>query len=235
MAGETAKTEAVCLDIRPWSQTSHITKWITPSGPVTTIVKGAVRPKSAFLGQYDLNYTCEIIYYLRSRGDAHALREASPVKLRERLRNDFRALALAGHMRRTIAELAPSGTDAEEWFETIDSSLDRLAEGPKSAAGLLQIMLRFELKTLALAGLAPEIEAEKGVFSLKGERKMAISPEVAKCIRNPLAEKNCEILVDTARAIGVFYQFHLDCALDARRTALRMISNQNQGKQADEH
>ena len=46
MAGETTKTEAVCLDIRPWSRTSHIVRWMTPDGPVTTVVKGAVRPKS---------------------------------------------------------------------------------------------------------------------------------------------------------------------------------------------
>ena len=49
MAGETTKTEAICLDIRPWSRTSHIVRWMTPEGPVTTVVKGAVRPKSAFL------------------------------------------------------------------------------------------------------------------------------------------------------------------------------------------
>ena len=57
MAGETGKSEAICLDIRPWSRTSHVVEWLTPHGKIRTLVKGAVRPKSAFLGQYDLNYT----------------------------------------------------------------------------------------------------------------------------------------------------------------------------------
>ena len=55
MAGETIKTDAICLGIHPWSKTSHVTSWLTPSGRVATVVKGAVPPKSAFLGQYDLN------------------------------------------------------------------------------------------------------------------------------------------------------------------------------------
>ena len=95
MAGETTKTEAVCLDIRPWSRTSHIVRWMTPDGPVTTVVKGAIRPKSAFLGQYDLNYTCEIVYYSRAKGELHALRECSPLSTRDSLRSNYRALVLA--------------------------------------------------------------------------------------------------------------------------------------------
>ena len=44
MAGEIIKTEGIVLAIRPWSQTSHVVTWLTPDhGPVTTLVKGAVR------------------------------------------------------------------------------------------------------------------------------------------------------------------------------------------------
>lgn len=105
MAGETVKCEAICLDVRPWSRTSHVVAWLTPHGRIVTLVKGAVRPKSAFLGQYDLNYTCELVYYARSRGDLHALRECAPICLRAELRGDYRALALAGHFRRLAADL----------------------------------------------------------------------------------------------------------------------------------
>ena len=34
MAGETVKAEAVCLRIVPWSRTSHIVQWLTPTGKV---------------------------------------------------------------------------------------------------------------------------------------------------------------------------------------------------------
>ena len=77
MAGEIIKTQGIVLTVHPWSRTSHIVTWLTPDhGPVTTLVKGAVRPKSAFLGQYDLFYTCDLLYYARATADLHALREA---------------------------------------------------------------------------------------------------------------------------------------------------------------
>ena len=90
MAGEIIKTQGIVLAIRPWSQTSHVVTWLTPDhGPVTTLVKGAVRAKSAFLGQYDLFYRCDLLYYARASGDLHALREVTPRNLRERLRGDW--------------------------------------------------------------------------------------------------------------------------------------------------
>ena len=91
MAGETLKTTGIVLDIRPWSRTSHVVTWLTPDrGPVVTLVKGAVRPKSAFLGQYDFFYTCELVYYIRAKGELHAIREAAPLNPREHLRGSFR-------------------------------------------------------------------------------------------------------------------------------------------------
>ena len=227
MAGETSKAEAICLDIRPWSRTSHVVAWLTRGGQVSTLVKGAVRPKSAFLGQYDLNYTCEIVYYLRSHGDMHARRECTPLELRERLRNDYRALVMAEHFRAVAGDLAPSGPDAAEWAALLAGGLDRLAEG---RGGLLAEMLRFETAALRLAGLSPEIEALDGAFSLRGERKMPIPRAVAECIRDPEAEKNNEILLDAARAIGVFYTFHLESAPETRRAALSMAVNKEEGK-----
>jgi len=226
MAGEIAKTDGVCLAIHPWSRTSHVVWWLTPAGKVATVVKGAVRPKSAFLGQYDLNYTCEVLYYVRERGGLHALRECSPRDLRERLRTDYRALALADYLRWLSAEFAPTGPDCAAWYALLESSLPRgpLA-GPEDA---LSRLLTFETKVLRLLGLAPEVEAESGAFALRGERKIPVSREVADCIRRPDVAKNLQVLLDAVRAIGVFYQFHLDCALDVRRTVLGMISRKQE-------
>ena len=230
MAGETTKTEAICLDIRPWSRTSHVVRWMTPEGPVTTVVKGAVRPKSAFLGQYDLNYTCEIVYYSRARGELHALRECSPLSTREKLRSNYRALVLAEHMRTQVSTLAPHGGESETWHDALAGALDSLcADAADSPRRLVAALLCFELEILSLSGLSPEVEAEAGSFSLRGERQMPISQEVAHCIDDPKAEKNMQILLDAARAIGVFYAFHLDSAPEARRTVLRMISNNEEG------
>jgi len=221
MAGEIIRDEGICLDIRPWSRTSHVVTWLTRTGRLGTVVKGAVRPKSPFLGQYDLNYTCEILYYARARGDLHALRECVPVALRETLRGHYRAVALSGYCRWLVSEYAPGGPDAAVWYELLGSTLDTLARAP---ASLLIELLRFELRVLELLGLRPDVEAESGAFALRGERTIPISREVASFLKNPREmPENSQIPLDSARVIGVFYTYHLDCAPDVRRTILKML------------
>ena len=230
MAGETIRTEAICLDLRPWSRTSHVVSWLTPTGKVSTVVKGAVRAKSQFLGQYDLNYTCDILYYARAKGELHALREAVPVEMREGLRGDYRKLALAGYMRLLAAELAPAGEECRPWYELLLSSLSSLV--PR-----VDDLVRFELAVLRLSGLAPDFSkydrnaewsafsVETGSFGEAGGRFVRVSREVAGYLERGArdAEKS-QTPLDAARVIGVFYQFHLDCASDVRRTVLGMIS-----------
>ncbi len=225
MAGETLKTEALCLRIIPWSRTSHVVTWLTPSGKVATVVKGAVRPKSAFLGQYDLNYTCEIVYYARAKGELHALRECTPIDGREALRKNYRALLLAEHFRQLVLDLAPAGPDAHAWHDLLATALTRLMEPD---ARLLAELLAFELAVLRLAGLDPEVEAESGSFLLRGERSIPVSPKVAHCLRNPHLVKYNEILLDAARVIGVFYAFHVENPPETRRTVLQVISTNEQ-------
>lgn len=230
MAGEIVKVPAICLAIHPWSRTSHIVRWLTPTGPVTTVVKGAVRPKSAFLGQYDLNYTCEILYYARAKGELHALRECSPLDLRTPLRSNYRALMLADYCRQQAGELAPSGPEALAWFELLANTLDRLVAGETDR---VRELIRFELGALSLAGLSPELEADAGAFTLRGERQLPVTPAVAAVFRHPEDEKNPQILLDAARAIGVFYTFHTESQPEVRRAVLRMIANNEErtGKQ----
>lgn len=228
MAGELVKSEAICLGIRPWSQTSHVVSWLTPSGKVSTLVKGAVRPKSFFLGQYDLNYTCEIVYYARARSDLHALRECAVLDLRDRLRTDYRALALSGYMRHVAGELAPIGPEAEAWYGLLESSLDSISEVDPVAG-----MLEFDISALNLAGVSPDFTGckspssrfylEEGSFEGQSSRQMPIVPRVAACLLRPRQEKNLKILLDAARVIGVYYNFHLDFSPDVRRSVLKMM------------
>lgn len=229
MAGEVIRTEAACLAIRPWSRTSHVVTWLTQTERVATLVKGAVRPKSMFLGQYDLNYTCDIVYYSRAKGDLHALRECAPISRRDNLRDDYRALALADYFRRTAYDLAPTGPECADWFRLLTDALDGLSEAPHETADTndrLSRMLAFEMKALDLAGLSPDLsDAGNGFFHLRGERRIPVSSDAMRCLRNPRAEKNPKILLDAARVIGVFYVFHLDWASDVRRTVIRMICN----------
>ena len=219
MAGETAKTKAFCLSISPWSMTSHIVTWLTPAGKITTSVKGAVRPKSAFLGQYDLNYVCEIVYYVNSQSDIHALRECTPLELNDALRKSYKELLVAEHFRAITSALAPAGPDAEEWYDLLHCAIINI----QNAENLLSELISFEISALKLMGLSPEIEAQSGAFSLRGERKIPVSAQTAACIKNPRNEKNLQILVDASRVIGVFYIFHLDEPPKTRRHVIQAI------------
>ena len=228
MAGEMVKTEAICLGIHPWSRTSHVTSWLTPAGRIVTVVKGAVRPKSAFLGQYDLNYTCEILYYARSKGDLHALRECTPLDSRDFLRDDYRTLVLAEHFRHIAAELTPGGPEAEEWYATLETALDSLRG--ISDEELLPVMLDFERRTLTLSGVWPEIPADGGELTINGDRRIPVPAATAACLSDPLNERNPKILLDAGRVISVLYALNLELAADPRRSVLQLICKSEQGK-----
>ncbi len=234
MAGETAKALAICLRVTPWSRTSHIVSWLTREGRLDTAIKGAARPKSFFLGQYDLAYTCEIVYYPHSRSELHAIRECVPVEMREELRTSLPALALSDRFRGLCHLLAPNGNDAAIWFSALETALDSLCDkvrqGTASPCDWVAELLSFELKTLKMLGQMPEIERNGGLFALAGERKIPVSPEVAHALTAPFDEKNLPTLLDAARVIGVYYAFHVENALDGRRQILQMISQPEKGK-----
>ncbi len=68
---------------------------------------------------------------------------------------------------------------------------------------------------------------EDGVFGSNAGRCIRVSRETAEYLASGAKNtKKSQTPLDAARVIGVFYQFHLDCAADVRRTVLEMISNQ---------
>jgi recombinational DNA repair protein (RecF pathway) len=117
----------------------------------------------------------------------------------------------------------------------LENALDAIC-GSTTPTRLLSCVIAFELEVLALSGLTPDFSGfdeqsewsafsiEQGRFSAEGRRFLRITPQVAQCLNAPEKEYSKQILLDAARVIGVFYQFHLDCTFDVRRTALRMIS-----------
>ena len=235
MAGEIVKTEGIVLRIRPWSRTSHVVTWLTPDrGPVATLVKGAVRPKCFALGQYDLFYTCELLYYARaSGGELHALREVRPVATRDHLRGDWRATALAAYACDLVADLAPASAESAAWYDFLADFLD-------GAGGGAARLVALEAGVLRLAGLMPDFSgidpsAEWVPFAIdrgkvgSGARIYRLSPAAAAAVQDPASEKNFKILLDAVRFIGVFLLFHLEKPAEVRRMVVRLIAG-NQGE-----
>lgn len=231
MAGETFKTEAIVLDIRPWSRTSHVVTWLTPEcGPVSTLIKGAVRPKSAFLGQYDLFYTCELVYYVRAKGELHAVREAVPLEPREHLRGRFRATALASYASYLVKEHCPHTSEASRWFAFLRDFLDGLG-------GTVEVereMVSLETAFLELAGLAPDfssadLSAETVPFSID----LGHAGTGAKTVQLPsgavrilAGETGCPFrsadVSAAVRFLGLFIRYHLDMPPEIRRNTLQL-------------
>lgn len=149
------KTEAIVLRWYPVSETSRVVSWLTPEqGRIATLIKGSQRPKSAFLGQYDLFCTCELLYYARERESLLITRECSPLKTRNRLRVDWRACALASYLAGLVGRVTPSDAPHPELFGLLDDALDDLA----AEGGSAPVLYWYELQLLAALGLAPRLQ-----------------------------------------------------------------------------
>ena len=234
MAGETIKTKGIVLDIRPWSRTSHIVIWLTPDrGPVTTLIKGAVRPKSAFLGQYDLFYTCELIYYARAKGELHAIREASALDVREHLRGDYRATAFASYAAYLVKEHCPHNGEAAGWFDFLEHTLDGLSDVRASAHALISLETEF----LSLAGLSPDFsDADFTAVSVPFAIDLGHAGTGAKTVQLPsgaarlvAARGRGEVVAPddvsaAVRFLGLFLRYHLDMPPDIRRSTLQLMA-----------
>lgn len=206
--------------------------WLTPDqGTVTTLVKGAVRPKSMYLGQYDLFYRCELLYYRNaSAGDVHQTREVRPLRLREHLRADWRAVALAGYAAELVRELAPPSEEAAKWFDALDAFLE------SRDGGTLRRLVRLEMKVLELAGLAPEFSgmdpgAQWTPFAIdrgrcgEGARTLRLPPSTVTALQradSPSVPDSS--IADAVRFLGMFIAFHLELPPDVRRSLTAMLA-----------
>ena len=235
MAGEIIKTQGIVLTVHPWSRTSHVVTWLTPDhGPVTTLVKGAVRPKSAFLGQYDLFYTCDILYYARATADLHALREVTPCTFRENLRGRWRETALAGYAAGLVKDLAPANGESAAWFAFFDALLTRLERD--NNLNPLQELVRLDMETLKLAGWSPDFSgmdprADWTPFAIDhgrcgdGTRTVRLSPRTVAVLTRPDAPNHApEAVEDAVRFLGVFLSYHLDTQPDVRRSLVALLA-----------
>lgn len=148
------KTDAIVLRWYPVSETSRVVSWLTRErGRLATMVKGSQRPKSAFLGQYDLFHTCELLYYGRRHEGLLVTRECSPVKSRESLRTDWRACALASYLTGLVGRITPADAGHPGLYEWLDEALDDLAQQGASTA----VLFWYELKLMDTMGLAPRL------------------------------------------------------------------------------
>ncbi len=149
------KTEGIVLRSRPFSRTSRMVTWLTPDfGRVTTVIKGACRPKSFFLGQTDLGYRCELLFYRREHAGAHIAREVSPLDCREALRGNWRASVAASYVCWLLSQVTEPMLASAELYGLLDRVLNTISVAPRETR-LENILVDFEFLLLDLLGVSP--------------------------------------------------------------------------------
>jgi len=242
------KTDAITLRVSPLRSTSHVTVWLTRDGVrKAVLVKGALAPRSPYAGQYDLGYTCELLYYTRDRGGLHQIRECAPLTTRPYLRTDWAAMACASYACHLINLTLPEGGCVPALYPLLDAFLDALAHRPGTTT-----VFRFELDLLNVLGLAPRLNActrcgarcgtpgPAAVFSAEAGGLLCrrCAPE-SDGERQPVAAAVLDFLRDadrpdggdlslmaefqTARILGHFLDWHLDLSPDCRAITLRLL------------
>ncbi len=146
------KDDAIALRVHPFGNTSKIVVWLSRThGKLATLAKGSQRERSAFLGQVDLFYTCEILFYARETRHLHILKECYPLATRTAFRTDWRACAAASYAAGLLDRAIPFGPVSPGLFDLLAGTLDALAVRTPGPA----FLPRLEIRLLHELGLAP--------------------------------------------------------------------------------
>jgi DNA repair protein RecO (recombination protein O) len=140
------------LRTRPYTETSLLVHWITAeAGRLTTLAKGARRPKSPFCGRLDLFYEAELSFQRSRRSDLHLLREVVLRDTHPHLREDFQTLRQAAYCALLVEQVTETDTPIPAVYRLLTqlvNVLDRQGAMPVA-------VVAFEWRLLAELGLAP--------------------------------------------------------------------------------
>lgn len=148
----------IILRTRPLTETSLIVNWLTAEhGRISTVAKGARRPKSAFAGKLDLFYEAEFSFTRSKRSELHALRELSLKETHAPLRQEMGWLQQASYAAALIEQTTERETPLPTLHALLRGLLDYLPKQPPQP----RTVYAFELKLLNELGLHPESEDSK--------------------------------------------------------------------------
>lgn len=138
------RATAIPLACFPYSSTSRVVHWLTRHhGKISTLLKGALRPKSPFLGEYDLFSTSELLYFSRPNQTLHTGKECAMLHRRDTFRSDWRAMQTASYLSFLFDKTTPEEAPQPELFQLYEELLDLAEEYGHYAPFLVWAELRF--------------------------------------------------------------------------------------------
>ncbi len=154
MASE--KTEGIVLRVVDFSETSCIVTWMTRDfGKITTMAKGARRPKSPFEAAIDVLAICRVVFLRKTSGAMSLLTEA---KLERRFRSsatNLKQLYAGYYVVELLNILTDEGDSNPELFESAVAAIQLIDSDQINDSQLSLSLLKFELKALNLLGHQP--------------------------------------------------------------------------------
>lgn len=148
------RATAIPLAIYPYSSTSRIVHWLTRHhGKISTLLKGSLRPKSPFLGEYELFSTSELLYFVKHTGTLYSGKECALLHRRDAFRTDWRAMQAASYISALFNKTTPENAPQPELFGLYETLLD-LAQ---NYGRYPQFLIWSELRFCELHGHAPNL------------------------------------------------------------------------------
>ena len=138
------KATAIPLACHPYSSTSRIVHWLTRHhGKISTLLKGALRPKSPFLGEYELFGTSELLYFPKRTGTLHSAKECALLHPRPAFRTNWRAMQTASYLAVLFSKTTPEEAPHPDLFELLEELLDFAEDHGHESRFLFWAELRF--------------------------------------------------------------------------------------------
>jgi len=148
------RTTGIILRTRPLTETSLIVEWLTQDfGRLSTVAKGARRPKSPFRGKLDLFYLAEFSFLRSRRSELHVLCEVGLFTTNASLRQELAYLQQASYCAALVQQTTETGTPIPVVFNLFKGMLERLPTTPPQP----RTIFAFELKLLHELGLGPDL------------------------------------------------------------------------------
>src|SRR5437660_12777395 len=112
------RTRGLILRLYPLTETSLIVRWLTPTfGRMSTVAKGARRPKSPFSGKLDLFYLADFSFSRSRRSELHTLREVNLRETHSALRQELGYLKQASYCAMLVEQATETDTP---WHAVLD-------------------------------------------------------------------------------------------------------------------